>query len=62
MYVLSRFSHVWLFVTPWTVAHRVLCPWDSPGKNTGGSGLPCHSPGDLSNTMIEPEFPEALAG
>ena len=21
--------------TPWTVATRPLCPWDSPGKNTG---------------------------
>ena len=21
-------------VSPWTVAHQVLCPWDSPGKNT----------------------------
>ena len=20
---------------PWTVAHRLLCPWDFPGKNTG---------------------------
>ena len=19
----------------WTVAHRLLCPWDSPGKDTG---------------------------
>ena len=22
-------------VTPWTVAHRLLCPWDFPSKNTG---------------------------
>ena len=28
-------SHVWLFATPWAVAPRLLCPWDSPGKNTG---------------------------
>ena len=21
--------------TPWTVAHRLLCPWTSPVKNTG---------------------------
>ena len=33
--VLSRFSHVPVFATPWTVAARFLCPWDSPGKNTG---------------------------
>ena len=26
---------VQLFVTPWTVAARLLCPWDFPGKNTG---------------------------
>ena len=30
---------------------RLLCPWDSPGKNTGG--LPCPSPGDLPNPGIE---------
>ena len=24
----------------WTVAHQVLCPWDSPGKNTG---VGCHA-------------------
>jgi len=23
------------FVTPWTAAHRLLGPWDSPGMNTG---------------------------
>ena len=32
-------SCVWLFATPWTVAARLLCPWDSPGKNTG---VGCH--------------------
>ena len=33
--VLNCFRHVWLFVTA-----RRLCPWDSPGKNTG---VGCHS-------------------
>ena len=33
-------SRVRLFVTPWTVARRLLCPWDSPGKNTG---VGCHA-------------------
>ena len=34
--LLSCFSCVRLFVTPWAVApRRLLCPWDSPGKNTG---------------------------
>ena len=28
-------SHVQLSVTPWTVATRLSCPWNSPGKNTG---------------------------
>ena len=28
-------SHVWLFATLCTVALQILCPWDSPGKNTG---------------------------
>ena len=31
----SHFSHVWLFATRWTVAPRLLCPWDSPGRKTG---------------------------
>ena len=38
--VFSRFSHVYLFATPWTVAYRLLCPWDSPGKN---AGVGCHA-------------------
>ena len=32
--MLTRSSPVWLFVTPWTVACRLLCPSDSPGKST----------------------------
>ena len=39
--MLSHFSHVRLFETLWTVATRLLCPWDSPGKNTG---VGCHGP------------------
>ena len=38
--VLSRFSHVQLFATLWTVAHQAPCLWDSPGKNTG---VGCHA-------------------
>ena len=33
--VLKSLSRVLLFATPWTVVPRLLCPWDSPGKNTG---------------------------
>ena len=35
----SRFSRVRLFVTRWAVI-RLLCPWDSPGKN---AGVGCHA-------------------
>ena len=34
--MLSCFSHVWLFATLW----RLLCPWDSTGKDTR---VGCHS-------------------
>ena len=33
--MLSHFSSILLLATLWAVAHRLLlCPWDSPGKNT----------------------------
>ena len=31
--VLSPFNHFLLFETPWTVAAKLFCPWDCPGKN-----------------------------
>ena len=34
--MLSRLSRVRLFVTPW-----LLCPWNSPGKNTGVGSHAC---------------------
>ena len=36
----KSFSHVWLIAIPRTLVHQVLCPWNSPGKNTG---VGCHS-------------------
>ena len=52
-----------LFATSWTVATRLLCPWDSPGKNTG---VDCHFLllGDLPDAGIEPVslMSSALAG
>ena len=33
--MLSHFSHVQLFATHGLWPTRLLCPWDSPGKNTG---------------------------
>ena len=32
-------SRVQLFATPWTVAYRLLCPWNFPGKSVG---VGCH--------------------
>ena len=39
--VLSNFSCVQLLMNTWAVAHQTpLCPWDSPGNNTG---VGCHA-------------------
>ena len=38
--VLSHSSPIHLFATPWTVAARLLCPQNSPGKNTE---VGCHA-------------------
>jgi len=39
---------------PGTVAHRLLCSWDFPGKNTG---VGCHFllHGDLPDLRVKPE-------
>ena len=55
-WVLSCFSHVQLFVTPWTT--DLLCPWDSPGKNTR---VGCHAILHLPNSGIEPTSFMSLA-
>ena len=54
------FSHVWLFVTSWTVAPRLLYPWDFSGKNTG---LDCRFllPKDLSDPGIKSASPVSPA-
>ena len=36
-FIKRLFICVQLFVTLWTVAFRLLCPWDSPSKNIGVS-------------------------
>ena len=43
---LSSFSHVQLFVTPWTIA-GLLCPWGF-SRQDYWSGLPFPTPGDFS--------------
>ena len=57
--MLIRFSHVLLFVTPWTVDHQAPL---SMGfyRQEYWSRLPCPSPEDLPSPEIEPISP-ALA-
>ena len=60
--LLSRFSHVRLFATPWTVARQAPL---SMGffRQEYWSGLPCPPPGDLPHPGIEPvSLSPALAG
>ena len=51
--VLSCFSHVQLFVTPWTVAWKVLLSMGF-SRQKYWSGLPCFPQGDLPNPGIKP--------
>ena len=61
--VLSCFSCVQVFVTPWTVAHQGP-PSMRFSRQAYWSGLPFPSPGDLLNPGIEPTslVSPALAG
>ena len=58
--LLGCFSHVRLFVTPWTVACQTFLSMRFSGQEYW-NGLPCPPPGDLPNPGIEPESP-ALQG
>ena len=51
-YVLSRFSHVQLFATLWTVAHQASLSMGF-SRQEYWSGLPCPPPGDLPDPGIE---------
>ena len=58
--VLSRFSHVQLFETPWTVAHEAPLSMGF-SRQEYWSGLPFPPPGDLPDPRIElvsPASPE----
>ena len=46
-------SHVWLFATPWTVAHQDPLSMGF-SRQEYYSGLPCPPPGDLLNLEIKP--------
>ena len=58
--VLSHFSRVQLFATPWTIVHQAPLSMEF-SRQEYWSGLPCPSPGGLPNPGIEPLAP-ALAG
>ena len=60
--MLSHFSRVWLFATPWTVAFQAPLPMEF-SRQEDESGLPCPSPGDLPHPGIEPvslTFPDLV--
>ena len=61
--MLSRFSRVQLFVTPWTVAHQSPLPMGF-SRQEYWSGLPCPPPGALPYPGIESAsfMSPALAG
>ena len=54
--VLSHFSHVRLFATPWTVGCQAPLSMAFSGQEYW-SGLPCPPPGDLLDSEIEPTSP-----
>ena len=54
-------SHVWLFVTPWTIARQATLSMAFP-RQEYWSGLLFPFPGDLPNPGIEPRSPALQAG
>ena len=58
--VLSHFSRVQLFETPWTVAHQAPLSMGF-SRQEYWSGLLLPSPGDLPHPGIKPESPVAPA-
>ena len=53
--MLSRFSRVRLFATPWTVARQAPLSMGF-SRQEYWSGLPCPPPGDFPDSGIEPAF------
>ena len=58
--VLSHFSCVQLFVTPWAVALQALLSMGF-SRQDYWSGLPCRPPWDLPNPRVKPASPATLA-
>ena len=61
--MLSCFSHVWLFATPWTTAFQASLSLGF-SRQKYWSGLPCCPPGALPDAGMEPTslMPPVLAG
>ena len=55
VYVLRRFSHVWLFATPWTLASQVPLTMGF-SRQEYWSGLPCPPPGIFSTQGLNPHL------
>ena len=53
-------SRVRLFVTPWTVAHQASLSMEF-SRHEYWSGVPLPSPGDLTDSGIEPRSPALQA-
>ena len=60
MCILSYFSHVQLFATPWPVAHQAPLSMGF-SRQENWSGLLCPTPGDLPKPEIKPMSPAAPA-
>ena len=56
MFMLSRFSHFHLFVTPWTVVLQAPLSMRF-SRQEHRNGLSCSSPGDLPDPGIKLEYP-----
>ena len=52
--MLSHFSHVQLFATPWTVACQAPLSMGFSARLEYWSGLPCPPPGDLPDPRTSP--------
>ena len=58
--VCQRLSWLWLFVTPWPPGHQAPLSMEF-SRQESWSGLPCSSPGDLSDPRIESRSPALQA-
>ena len=60
--MLSYFSYVPLFVTPWIIAHQAPLSMEF-SRQEYCSACPCPPPGDLPDSRVEPHLTSpALAG